>query len=280
MALGSLPGADLDMPWLPAARDEVARYGYGRLSGLDDAGYPTNAYADSLSWAKSGVPVDEWSPAEQTNNATFEALNEAEQQEFIAVLEICGGDRKLREDHPDVPTKHALASYADYIGDEYPGTDGSLDWLYEYEPLSQSMFAVYLDREAYLHRDRDINLDLEAMQASGSLYTDPAVVELTTAWTTCMVDAGVVPESENLELRRQVGLGLGAVSSWARDPATGRIDGEKYLAVALADFDCRAQTDYVNTLAQRQAEREAAVVAAHQTELDTLVTTWNKLKDR
>lgn len=272
--LGSLPGTDLELPWLPATREQVAHHGYGRLAGqLGDPSYPTNPYADSLSWTGGGVPLDEWNSAERANNATFETLSEAEQRKFMTVLEICGGERELRADHPEVPTKHALASRADYIDDEYPGSDGALDWVYEYEPIFQSLFAVF-----YVNRDHDF--DLESMKAAGSLYTDPDVVELNSAWAACMADAGVVPETKDLEVPSRLGPDLATRTSWPWDSVNGKIDAEKYTAVALADFDCRGRTDYVDTLARLQAEREAEVVAAHQADLDALVSTWDKLKNR
>lgn len=271
--LGALPGADLRLAWLPATRDQVARYGYGQLAGqLGDAGYPTNEYAETLAWSKREAPLDEWSPADRANNATFERLSEAQQQDFMVVLAICGGDLELRANHPAVPTTHALSSRADYVADEYPGSEGRLDWLYEYEPILQPLFAILLTGTHLT------DLDLEAMEAAGSLYTDPRVTALNSAWTTCMIGAGVVPETGNLDRINRVGPSSPTtLLPWfaTTDNGVTTLSNEAYIAVALADFDCRGQTDYVNTLAQVQAELEARVVTAHQSELDTLVNTWN-----
>lgn len=274
--LGSLPGADLPVLWLPPAREQVSRYGYGRLSGsLRGAGYPTNEYAETLAWSRQEAPLEEWGPADRANNSTFEGMNEAQQQEFMAVLAICGGNLDLRADHPDVPTTHALSSSDDYLADEYPGSEGRLDWLYEYEPIFQQLFAVFGAGP------RLTDLDTEAMEAAGSLYVDPRITALNSAWTTCMVGAGVVPETANLDRVNQVGPdSVTALLSWYATISDGvtTIDDEAYVAVALADFDCRAQTGYVTTFAEIQAELEAKVVAAHTAELDKLVAEWNRRK--
>jgi hypothetical protein len=116
------------------------------------------------------------------------------------------------------------------------------------------------------------------MEAAGSLYTDPRVTALNSAWTTCMIGAGVVPETASLDRINRVGPNsLTTLLPWfaTTDNGVTNLSNEAYIAVALADFDCRGQTDYVNTLAQVQAELEARVVTAHQSQLDTLVNTWN-----
>jgi hypothetical protein len=44
------------------------------------------------------------------------------------------------------------------------------------------------------------------------------------------------------------------------------------IAIAVADFDCRAATDYVARLSAVQTERELEFVADHRAELDRLET--------
>ncbi|MDR1441525.1 MAG: hypothetical protein LBJ02_03920, partial [Bifidobacteriaceae bacterium] len=61
------------------------------------------------------------------------------------------------------------------------------------------------------------------------------------------------------------------------DPADVPVDqqslvGSDYeIAIAVADFGCRAATDYVGRYTQIQFDLETAYIAAHQTELDKMV---------
>lgn len=283
--LGSMPGSELELPWLPASREQVARLGYANPpdSHAADPRYPDNAYAETVSWSRGGVPIDQWHPEERANNATFEALSKAEQGEFMTALQICTGDRELRAKHPDVPTKHALASRAAYLADEYPGSDGALDWLYDYWEIFQAPFVIhrgpgFLGPKRFEQPIQD-HLDVEAIEAAGGIYADPEVIELNTAWTTCMRSAGVVPETADLAGLNRLGPNSFQVLQWAV-PAKGQFDEGSYREIALADFDCRARTDYVNTFAQRQAALETKVVAAHQGELDATVHTWENRRNR
>lgn len=284
--LGSMPGSELELPWLPASREQVARLGYANLPDSRSAGprYPSNAYAETLSWTGGGVPIDRWHPEERANNATFEALSKAEQGEFMAALRICTGDREVRAEHPDVPVEHALASRGEYIPDEYPGSDGALDWLYDYWEIFQAPFVIHRGPGSFgpqrFEEPIQDHLDVAAIEAAGGLYADPQVIELNTAWTACMASAGVVPETADLPGLNRLGPNTFQLLQWARSADRKQVDEQTYRRLALADFDCRAQTDYVNTFARRQAEVETKVVAAHRSELDAMVRAWEKRRNR
>ncbi|GIG40442.1 hypothetical protein [Cellulomonas phragmiteti] len=128
--------------------------------------------------------------------------------------------------------------------------------------------------------------------AQEAVYDDPRTVALNEEWTGCMLDAGfdvAPPESSAASWPAGplqaydlavVTAADGSVERPGRDTPTNEIPLERrYLvgsdaerAVALADFDCRASTDYVERFVTVLADLESDFVATQGAALEQLVT--------
>lgn len=122
--------------------------------------------------------------------------------------------------------------------------------------------------------------------------TDPRVQALNAEWRRCMVDAGVDVQgwwvasgrderSDDAGPKGAFALAVATgTDGVAADPGTSveqrdrdqesLVGSAPESAIAVADHDCRAATDYVARLSAVQTERELEFVADHRAELDRL----------
>ncbi|MDR2973215.1 MAG: hypothetical protein LBV00_00680 [Propionibacteriaceae bacterium] len=121
----------------------------------------------------------------------------------------------------------------------------------------------------------------------GGLDDDSRVLELDGQWASCMHSEGYVFEGRDVDHGPMLAMNLamrtrpdGTVGQLHHTPIpTSEIpDEEKSLVgteperkVALADFDCRVETDYMARLASVRVERDEQFIAEHKAELDRLV---------
>lgn len=234
----------LQLPFLPDDPDLVATYGYG----VDDV---ETREKERLRAEQGDVNLD-----------AVEAMSDAAQVEYYAALTGARGP------DDDVAPDGGCAGLADaQVGQpDYPGQET----FETYGALIRDMGAV---------RGRD-------------LPADDRVVALDTEWNACMEDAGwdLWPPAEADILDPAVPGPVsafylavrtppGGTASWPADDAT--IDDipqdRRYLvgspeevAIAVADLDCRAGTDYEQRLREVLVDLESRFVQRHATELDEL----------
>jgi hypothetical protein len=131
------------------------------------------------------------------------------------------------------------------------------------------------------------DLAREAVSWAGEgLAGDPGMVALNRQWEACMNSKGYVFDQSYVGAGPDAALNLavrtrpdGSVGPPNTDTATEDIPAEEKgllgtgpeRVVALADFDCRAETDYLARLTQIRVERDTAFIEAHRAELDRLV---------
>ncbi len=237
----------LPVPLLPQSRDQVAQVGYGVYDAPDDLGGgmddPNVAYSAGLS------------PSE------FQA--------------------------------YQLALYGDY--NDPAGTSGA---SCSGRAAAQFPEPAISDREQMFEADfRDLIYSVQVSLADdgrpGGMLDDPRVSGLNGEWEACMKAGGYVFDgmdgilsgpklASDLAVRTRPD---GTVGPPNYDTPTvdipieerNLLGTEPERAVALADFDCRTETDYMARLTDIRVSRDEDFIAEHQSELDRLVAaadTW------
>lgn len=230
----------LTLPRLPDTRDEAARVGYG---------------ADDIPAAEA---AREKAEAVGPNGAYYESLSGAAKSADAVTLTGSSG--------PDDPGEGGCLADAQTRHPDPTGADAPDAFLEQYTPLLALMHRI---------RSEDVNGHTRA-------------TTLNEQWATCMADAGFdiapgQPGATSPTPRDALGLAIrtrpdGQVSPAEYDGLTSELPiEERYLlgseperAIALADFDCRAATDYEATLTDVLVELEAQFVRDHKPELDEL----------
>ena len=110
--------------------------------------------------------------------------------------------------------------------------------------------------------------------------SDPAMVELDAAWSACMEAAGhggfaTQVDAQNSIYDQQNKLYEDAAPAEGEeyvepDPAAMDALGEQEVELALADLDCREETDYRQQAQDIQFELEERFIADHESELEAL----------
>lgn len=226
----------LRIPTLDADRGVVAEIGYG-LRSAGDLGWDYEAEVD-----------------DSQNSDYFAALSAAEQGKYQASMNDC--------------LPRAYRTYPD--------------------PTEQY-------RDDFIANQFDIVSELGAFRGSmgdkADIEADSRIVELNTEWRACMSAAGVPVEEARARAKKpgpwdgpieamQIAARTGAdgVAAELGDQEPDRIDqqsligSEPEIRIALADYDCRAATDYVSRFVAVQREREQSFLEANRVELDELLT--------
>lgn len=129
---------------------------------------------------------------------------------------------------------------------------------------------------------------------------DPRMVRLNTEWRACMEKTGVSvgelraskpadmlssPDGPQLAFALAVHTGADGKIAWANPGAASPRRDQLALtgsapevAIALADFDCRKSTNYVERLIPVQREQEQAFIRSYRKELDQLTTYVDQLR--
>jgi hypothetical protein len=218
--------------WLPDDREWVSEYGYGMVKspGMDDPA-PESDYVDP-------------------NQDYVMSLSESEQQAYYEALS-----------GPPIP-------------EEEMSEDGS----YEYDWETAGCYG-----SAQHEIDGDSPAESEEhkplFDALNTLYTEmqnaPEFAELNASWASCMTDAGYSGFSTQQDAQMSIqdksnALWEGEMGPEGPDESVTDALGEEEIETALADLDCREQTDYRKTSADVQADLEQQFIDDHKTELEAL----------
>ena len=221
----------------PDDRDWVSQYGYGAVNGP---------------WSESPAPEEEYV---DPNGDYVATLSESEQTAFYEAL------------YGPTPSEEELAEDGSYEYDwttagcqgaaqhEVAGEDPSQSE--EFQPLFEAINGLYQD-----------------------MATSPAMAELDDEWSACMDAAGHGGFATRSDAETAIYDELNALhenapiaadgTSTGPDEAALDALGEKEVEQALADLDCREETDYTDRSAEITRELEQQFVDDHKTELDAL----------
>jgi hypothetical protein len=228
----------LPVPRLPADRESAVRQGYGVMASIDEQ------------WAAEG-----WSN-EDPNSAYTATLGPAEYEAYYAALS---------GDYHDPTT--ITSSCSGQVAARYPQQDlpdRQQEFLAEFGDLADAVRTAMVD-----------------------MVYDPRAVQLDAEWETCMAGKGYTfePSPDDYGPRSAMDLALRTRPDGTVGPAPdgfinlsdipveekSLLGTEPERQVALADFDCRAETDYLDRLTQIQMSIDEQFLADHQGELDRLV---------
>lgn len=224
-----------DVVWEPDEREWVAQYGYGMVTwpGMDDTTAPEEEYVDP-------------------NQDYVSSLTESEQTAYYEVL------------------------YGPSIPEEEMDEDGSYEWDW-----TQSGCHGWAQHE--MQGDDPLTSDEHKplMDAINEFYTDvqnaPELADLNAEWAACMDEAGHSGFVAQADAQTSVSDDLNAYyesqTEWIEDdPALAEL-GEREVELALADLDCREETDYRDQQAEITAALEEQFIADHKAELDAFKAT-------
>lgn len=239
-----LPGTTsvIRLPALADDRETVAAYGYG----VDDI--------EAQEALRNPTPTPD-------ANADYQAslAPEAQSEYFYAL----SGEHGYQDPNPDPSGGCSGPAYA-----QYPQEFGSA-----YDPY------------------RDLAFSMSELIWRG-VYDDPRLVALNAEWSECMLNAGVdmAPPEEYGPVQEpgpydayDLALMTPADGSAVQWPAPGAPAKDipldrQYLVgsaaerqIALADYDCRKSTDYVDRFVDILVAVESEFVAQHKDELDAMV---------
>lgn len=240
--------SDLAVPYLSSDRDVVIRDGYGVTSavteghggGGDDD--PNQAYWATLSPAES--------------EAYFSALWGDYRDPQGTMASSCAGQAQTR--FPELTERGRRSMFQDEFWDLIYAT-----WRW-----------VEVDGGAA----EDLTID--------GFARDPRLVQPDTDWRSCMSKHGFAIEAEPGALAPTTAMALalrtrpdGTVGPENNDTFTNAIPPEEQdllgtqpeRQVALADFDCRVETDYMARVSEIRRSKDEEFIAGHQAELDRLV---------
>ncbi|MDR3359081.1 MAG: hypothetical protein LBO20_00165 [Bifidobacteriaceae bacterium] len=260
----AIPQGDmLDIPYLPSEPEEVERVGYGVIT--------TNEYTGA----------DQFAATPDQNSEYFAALSDAAQREYMLALYGYPEPRGEGSGPPLNPD-----NCADRAADRFPA------------PASEDIsFLTTLDMMRGVMGGGQYTLDLETGQTTvdraaeeWELWGSPDYQELSGEYTRCVESgdpSGAVVrwlggEGATADPMAMLALAVATApdgSVATPDGATGLDRPEEHSAlvgsqaerdVALLDFKCRGETDYVARYAAAVAGVQARYIAEHQAEVDKL----------
>ncbi|SDP03912.1 hypothetical protein SAMN05660199_03080 [Klenkia soli] len=227
----------------PDDRDWVSQYGYGAINypGRDEqSSDPGQEYVDP--------------------NADYVAsLSESEQQAFNESL------------YGPQPTEEEQAAMEDGSYEYDPANAGcygaAQQEVYEADDLSQSEeFAPLFEEINSLYEDSQNSPELTALDAEWAACMDAAGHP---GFTTQFDAQNSIYDAQN-ELWNAVPVDDEGMSTGEPDQAAMDALGEEEITLALADLDCREETDYRQRAEDIQFAVEEQFVADHKTELEAL----------
>ena len=113
---------------------------------------------------------------------------------------------------------------------------------------------------------------LEAIAAfEDTLRSEPRIREIESAWAACMGDAGFPGLEAQADAQQQVAAELERLRSEGAAAAPLRELGDREVRIALADLDCRAQTEHTARLRSVRFELEQHFVDEHRALIDAAV---------
>lgn len=245
---GPEPGSEAE------ARDVIPNHNRLRIPTLDpdravvsQIGYGLRSAADELPGQQDASVLDD------QNVAYREALSQARQKKYDN--ELGGCQAQFQRKNP------------------IPNTDG-------WEDFATNRFSDLIGEMMGFH----------SMGGGDDIEADPRIVELNSEWRACAAAAGLPIEEARARAKRpgpwdgpmeavQIAFRTGAdgVAAELGDNDPERLDqqslvgSEPEIRIALADFDCRAATDYLDRFVAVQREREQEFLRTHRAQLDRLL---------
>ncbi|RZU30674.1 hypothetical protein [Blastococcus saxobsidens] len=227
--------------WRPDDREWVAQYGYGAVKSpfSEEPPPPEEEYLDP--------------------NAEYVAsLSEPEQMAFYEAL------------HGPMPTEEEMAEGGGEF--EYDWTTAGCQGAAQHkvageDPSQSEEFRPLFD-------------------AINELYTDmaswPGMAELDAAWAACVDDAGHGGHADPMEAQTSIHDAMNALyeeggmsEDGSMESGPDQVDmdalAEREIELALADLECREETDYRDRSAEITREVEEQFIEDHKAELDALV---------
>lgn len=219
--------------WKPDDREWVAQWGYGAVE------YPGQ-----------DEQLDPEDVAPDPNADYVSSLSESEQTAFYEALYGPG------------PSEEDMSEDGSY---EYSWETGGCQGWADHEingddPLQSDEFADVMDA---------MNVFYESMAAL------PEMADLDAKWSECMDAAGFPGFATQTDAQNSIYEELNAL--WTEEtgetgPDEAAMDAvhEKEVELALADLDCREETDYRDAAEKISWEAEEQFIADHKTELDAM----------
>ncbi|MEI4272952.1 hypothetical protein TEK04_14585 [Klenkia sp. LSe6-5] len=238
---GTVVSSGDDVVWEPDDREWVQQWGYGAVNS------PWN-----------DQPVDDSQEYVDPNEDYVASLSESEQTAFYEAL------------NGPSPTEEEMAAME--------------DGEYEYDWTTAGCYGA-AQHEVYETQDPTQSEEFAPlMDAMDELWEttqrDPRTAELDAAWSACMDAAGhggfaTQADAQNSVYEKQNELYDAAAPAEGEEyvgPDQAAMDalGEEEVELALADLDCREETDYRQTAQDIQFELEEQFIADHKTELEAL----------
>ncbi|MDR0366055.1 MAG: hypothetical protein LBH68_04420 [Bifidobacteriaceae bacterium] len=241
------------VPYLPPARQQVEQFGYGVRDPL-----PYVTIEDMMADAGQS----------EANTDYFEALSDAGQRAYnLAYF----GFEELNE-QTALQEQNGCAAQAYDAAPEIVNDSPAASFKWDYGNLAASMPRVH----------------------NTGVFQDTRVSTLAAEWNSCMAASGIDLSGETdtewnpypnalsawyLAMRTgadgTIGPGGGGMFMDSTAPLDQRslIGSPAEIRIALADFDCRAETDYESRFLAVQLELEQQFVDTHRGELDKMKAT-------
>jgi hypothetical protein len=228
-----------DTEWKPDDREWVAQYGYGAVkSPFSEEQTPEEEYVDP--------------------NADYVAsLSESEQTAFYEALYGPTPDEEEIPEDGEFEYDWTQAGCQGAAQHEVAGEDPSQSE--EFKPLFDAINELYTDTASW-----------------------PGMAELDAEWTTCMEDAGHGGHANPMEAQTSIhdemsefyeNVGMPEDPTAPVEPDQAAMDAlaEREVELALADLDCREETDYNDRQAEINREVEQQFIDDHKAELDAMI---------
>jgi hypothetical protein len=257
----------LDIPWLPATLEETQRVGYGVTPpDSSDAGAP-GADEDRKN-AEYRASLTEAAQREY-DLALVGYYDEVSAQDAAALARACRSQAAERHPAPEIPAEASL-------------------WDAAVEPL-RAIGGAFSDG-GYC----DARGDCQPGSGPYAPGSDPRSAELTSEYDECVARAGVgwTPVAKGIRGLQATATQIGRQGQvWTDWSAEGesvladtipeehrRLVGSKAeVDIAVVDFKCRQETDYVNRQAQIVADSQARYLADHRAAFDQMMADLERL---
>lgn len=219
--------------WKPEDREFVAQWGYGAVK------YP------------GGDQPPEAEPTNTDPNSDYVmSLSETEQSAYYEALYGPGPSEEEISEDGSYQYNWETAGCNGKASHEISGDD----------PLQSDEFADVMDAISKFYE---------------SSATLPAIAEIDRAWASCMDGAGYPGFTAQADAQNSIFDELNAFyeqSTGETGPDQSALDAvhEKEVELALADLDCRNETDYRAKYQKAQFEAEEKFIADHKAELDAM----------
>ncbi|WP_432533925.1 hypothetical protein [Kineococcus arenarius] len=225
-----------DSEWDPDSRDWVSQYGYGMVES-------------------PGMEEAEQEPVEENADPNADYVASLTESEQIAYSEALSGP---------TPSEEEMAAME----------DGSYEWDWTKggcygEAQHETMGEDPLQSEEFEGLQEELTAFYEGQPSW------PGMAEVDAAWSECMSQAGHSGFAAQADAQNSIIEELNGV--WETMDPEGEVDqaaldaiGAKEVEVALADLDCREQTDYRSKVEDITFEQEQQFVDDHKAELDVV----------